>query len=721
VTYPRGSRKGAPKTIRLEDQQLPDREVAFYTPRAGDWLLLAVLVAALLGIGARVWSQLGWSDPGGQAIFFGLLLLAIFWTALIYTFKLSLAIRVGPQGLAIVRGPWRVELRWSEITRLMERPQMISGRRYRWVVALARDGRRIQVREDALLDYERFRREVYERYRLWRDHGGTWGATGGGPFVAKEVVAEGTGWWALAALLVALSGLYLALLLPSIRLAGYALMALALLCLAMVVSSFLRRRTYALDGRMIEARGLLDRVQLAWRDVAKVERTRHPAGGVILAAVAVGRFALRLAARGDAGIRGFAWSPRVPEYLTLRGGGRHARIRLHHLAQPEELVAWIDFYTGLRRASPSRPLEPVAPEAPRRAGVTSGPVETAVAAAITEDMDEERAPDLSGVSGPLDPWGGNRRGEPAASAPRGGSAPLHEPLPEPLFRGAPLSASFREPDGLDLPPDAVAAADGIEQNDEAWLRETSALFSMSAGAPTSPAPKVPEEPRGVDHIADAQTMAAPVAPTLAAPRARQFVPPPVPPRAPRAAPTGAPPSPPTEAPRHTPTGAPPSPPHSTPTSAPRPAPFAPPFASRPTQQPRMESPFAPYNPNIPDEAPIEETPVVAEEDAPTEAIPVIPAISATLAPTAPSQWDTPPASPESIPARPPENADQGASDIEERSADGEDGEDGEDGLDEPAPWRSPDWQPPVLPRFGPQSAQPAEEFPPRRDGRQTDH
>lgn len=680
MTKPPGPRKNESKTVRLEDQLLPDREASFYTPRAGDWLLLAVLVVALLAIGGRVWSQLGWGDQVGRAIFFGLLLLAVYWAALIYMFKLSLAARVGPQGMAIVRGPWRVELRWSEITRLMERPQVVSGRRYRWVVALARDGRRIQVREDALLDYERFRREVYERYRMWRDHGGTWGATGGGPFVARESVAEGARWWAFAGLMVALPGLYLALLLPSAQVAGYALIALALLCLGMVARVFLRRRAYALDGRMIEARGMLERIQLAWRDVSKVERTRHPAGGVILAVVAAGRLAMRLAARGDSGIRGFAWSPRVPEYLTLRGGGRHARIRLHHLAQPEELLAWVEFYTGLRRAGASHPLEAVPADA-RYA--TPEPV----AAAVAQDMDE-RAPDFSGVSGPMDPWGGARRGdlvmeETVEATPEPPRAPSSGPVHEPVFRGAPLGANFRAPNGLDLPPDA---SDAAEENNEAWLRETGALFSMSGGAPTRPtvAPQ-PGAPRAADPVADAPTVATPAAP--ATPRARQFVPPPIPPRAPRRTLASVPQHTPPGAPQHTPPGA---PPHTPPGAPPRSTPFSPPFAPRPTPPPRPESPFAPYNPDMPEETPV-------------EAVPETPVV---VAPATPAPH-------ESVPSRQSERIDLDASD-----ADDEDMEDGDE-LEEPAPWRSADWQPPVLPRFGPQNAQPAEDGAPRNDSGQT--
>jgi hypothetical protein len=677
VTYSQGPREGAPRTIRLEDQPLPDRESAFHTPRAGDWLLLAVLVVALVGIGGRVWSQLGFGDVVGRAIFFGLLLAAGYWIALVYTFKLSLCMRVGPQGLAIVRGPWRIELRWSEITRLMERPQTLGGRRYRWVVALARDGRRIQVREDALLDYERFRREVYQRYRMWRDHGGTWGATGGGPFTAREMATDEARWWAVAALLVALPGFYLSLLLPATYPAGPTLLLLALACLAMIAGVYLRRRSYAIDGRMIQARGVLERTQLAWRDVSKVERTRHPASGVILAAVALGRLALRLAARGDAGIRGFAWAPRVPEYLTLRGGGRQARIRLHRLSQPEELLAWIEFYTGLRRGGSSRPLEQAAQTGAGRQSDAPEPAATAAAATVIVD---ERAPDLSSASGPLDPWGGTRRGEPTSGPARAASGPNRTPMPEPLFRGAPLRASFREPGGLDQPPAAAdgSSADGVGESEEAWLRETSALFSM--GGNMGGASPAPDAPRAADPVADAATTATPATPPpAAAPRSRQFAPRPF---APRSTQQSRPPR--TTPPPFTPQGAPPFTPQGAP-HAPQP-PFAPratpgplgspPIPPRPTQQPRQPSPFDPYIPDMPEE-------------------PQAPAPRTSQPAPAAAGW--------SEPARMPERGaldDLDGFDMGDEASEAEAGEEGA-WEEQPAPWREADWQPPVLPRFGP--------------------
>jgi len=490
VTYPPGREGAAQRTVPLEDLALSDRESIFHTPRAGDLALLGVLVAVLLGNGAWLWRQMGFGSQAGRAVFFGMVLLCIYWCAVVYIFKLSLAVSISPRSISVVRGPWRVEIRWSELTRLMERMQPLDGRRYRWVIAIARDGRRISVREDAIGDYARFRREAYERYRLWRDHGGTWGATGSGPFLATETIRDEARWWAFAATMIALPGFYFALLLPETNPLGYALLAIALLCLVALTLSFLRRQRYTVDRHGIETRSSLSRTRLTWGEVTKVERTRHPVGGVILAVVALGRFALRLASRGDAGLRTFAWSPRVPEYLILRGGGRHARMRLHRLDQPDELLAWIEFYDQMRHAGGG------ARSRPRAETATSGPVSHPLSA-------DTLTPDMSGPSGPLDPWGSGRQGEPT-------SQPVTAPTTARRPTAAPVAsfadeARFNQPETdvedafTDEPPDdpSLSSGRGFEQGaDDAWLRETSAMASLAdspQGADDAPAqPTAPE-------------------------------------------------------------------------------------------------------------------------------------------------------------------------------------------------------------------------------------
>lgn len=398
VSHPRPPGRPGPRaTVRLQDvidvTEAPDsdRESAYHAPRSGDWFLLGLLVVVLLGNGLFVWHQVGSNQHLGRAVFFGLVLLCILWGAIVYTFKLSVGVRVGPHGVSIVRGPWRTELPWREVARLVERVQVVNGQRYRWVVVMARDERRLQVREDMVADYQRFRVDIYQRYRLWRERGGTWGATGGGPFKAREMTSSQVRWWGIAGATTGLPGLYFTILLPETGLIGPALLAVTLVCGVLSVRAFLRRYTYTVDAKAIEARSIFHTIRLPWRDVTRVERTRLPFGGILKLGVRVGRFVLWLADRGDARLHTFGWSPRIPEYLALRGTGRQVRIALHRVGRPDELLAWVEFYERLgRRATASEQAQ-----ARRTAAPLTKPA-----------LLELPAPDLSSAGGPRDPWGG---------------------------------------------------------------------------------------------------------------------------------------------------------------------------------------------------------------------------------------------------------------------------------------------------------------------------
>ena len=311
----------------LQDLALDDSEHSFYAPRGGDWAILALVVATLLGTGLFSWHQLevqsaSLGGHAGRAIFFGFLLVGIYWAAVLYAFKLSVGIRLGPSGMSVLRGPWHTELGWREVARLVERTQMVDGQRLRWVVALARDGRRLQIREDMVDDYTSFRKEIYDRYRLWRDHGGTWGTTGAGPFQARETIATQVTWWGVAAALLILPGAYFLLLLPETGALGPALLSVGIVCALLSLRALARRQTYRVDAKAIESSRLVGRtIRLPWREVTLVDRSRHPFNGAIEACIVVGRFGLKLAMRNDKRMRSFDWYPRVPEYLTLRGAG----------------------------------------------------------------------------------------------------------------------------------------------------------------------------------------------------------------------------------------------------------------------------------------------------------------------------------------------------------------------------------------------------------------
>jgi hypothetical protein len=444
VSQPHAPHQRKPGVIvplqNLQDLALDDSEHSFYTPRGGDWAILGLVIITLFGTGLFAWHQLGMQSAGGEhvgrAIFFGFVLVAIYWSAILYAFKLSVGIRVGPSGMSVVRGPWHTELAWREVVRLVERSQMVDGQRLRWVVALARDGRRLQIREDMVDDYIRFRMEIYERYRLWRDHGGTWGTTGAGPFEARETISTQVTWWGVVAGLLILPGLYFLILLPETGLLGPALLAAGVLCALFSLRALARRQTYDVDAKAIEASQLLGRsTRLPWREVARMDRSRHPFNVAIKAGIAAGRLALKLAMRNDKRMRSFDWSPRVPEYLTLRGGGHQIRINLHRVARPDELLAWVEFYDRVgKRVS--------AAEGQRKKSSTPIPQ-------VTRDP-EAASMERAASSSPLDPWSD-------------GSA--DEYLPE-------------------LPTVVTPSQAAREQQPDAWLRDD---IDLPAAVPTTEA------------------------------------------------------------------------------------------------------------------------------------------------------------------------------------------------------------------------------------------
>jgi hypothetical protein len=398
-----------------------------------DWLLLAFLVAVLSGLGLYTWHQLGPENVHtGRAIFFGAVLICVFWAAVLYTFKLSVSVRVNPHAISIVRGPWRTELAWRDVARLAERAQMEEGQRLHWLVVFARDGRRMQIREDMVADYARLRLEVFERYKLWRDHGGTTGFNGGGPYTTRESLASRVSWWLVLAALALSSGLYFTILLPETNLVGPILLALAGICAFLSLRGVLSRQTYVVDAKLISARRFPGTVRLPWRDVARVDRARHPFSGVMVAGIACARFVLQIAARSDVRMQAFDWYPRVPEYLILRGTGRHVRIALHRVPRPDDLLAWIEFYesVGRRAARESVKRRPTPLPTPY---ATPQPVPT----------------DMGRATGPLDPWAQGRDG-----------TPLPADAPAPNSAAAP-AAPF-------MSPFAALVYDG--EGEDAWLR-----------------------------------------------------------------------------------------------------------------------------------------------------------------------------------------------------------------------------------------------------------
>ena len=449
--------------------------------------MLGLVAAGLLGTGLYDWLHVGIGDHTGRAVFFGLMLIALFWAALVYIFKLSMCVLVGPRGISLVRGPWRTELFWRDTARLVERTEPDGGQRFRWVVVMARDGRELRVREDMVLNYMRFRAEVYERYLLWRDHGGTWGTSGSGPFKATDVVANTVAWWLFGAGMFLLPGLYFWLLLPETGFTGPTLFGLAALCALEGLLTFLGRQTYTVSTKEItRKRPFRPATHLLWRNVSRIDRARHPAGGLIRVGIAIGRLLMAIAARTDSRFKSFAWSPRVPEYLTLRGEGRHVEIRLHRLIRADEMLAWVEYYEriGRRGETPSRPVAPSPPAATGRPATrsTARPAATGRPAIRSTSQPAGMAPGQSAAtSGPVDPWANGLGGDlPADAFPTelqpavGATRPPDRPTPENLPRDVPPSVAA-----------AFSASEDERPEGDSWLWDTSKMPRVSANSSSS--------------------------------------------------------------------------------------------------------------------------------------------------------------------------------------------------------------------------------------------
>ncbi len=407
-------------TVRLREPTLHDCDSVYHLPHGSDWFWLGLFTLVILGSGAYAWQQTGLDSEIGRAVFFAGVLLSILWAVLIYTLKLSASVTVGPRGLSLVRGPWRTELTWAEVARLAERGKTTGGQHYRWLVAYAHDARELRIREDMIPDYAHFRLEVYERYKLWQDHGGTWGATGGGPFAAEEEVTSLVTWWLIASGACLLPGLYFAVLLSETFLLGITLVALATVCALLGLWISLGRQTYTVDRRAVVACRTIGTRALVWSEVTQVKRVRSRARLLARLGILIGRAALALAARADSRVESFTWTPRVPEYLVLRAmGGRRIRMRLHRMARPDELLAWVEFYDRVARQGQERPRSGAPPLA------TLPPV--------------PGLPDLGGAAGPLDPWAGTRGGAPEAAAGRPAPTPLPTAQPGPARPAAPAA------------------------------------------------------------------------------------------------------------------------------------------------------------------------------------------------------------------------------------------------------------------------------------------
>jgi hypothetical protein len=333
-----------------------DRPRTYHASHAGEWIVLALFAVMPIATGLDIWFQMGWASPVGRALCLGLVLVAAAWGWAFHAGRIAMRTLVYREGLAVVHGPWRWYLPWADVKRLLERSQVVDGRRVRWVVAEARDGRRLQVRDDRVADYERFRADVNAVYQAWRDQANDsearWATWSQRHFAARELPGP-TRWLRYVAVAITVVGVYLVSQVPQAVAFGALLIAVGMFSGAARASEWLRQQTVVVDAQGVEAHRRLRSRRLRWETVTRVERRHHPLSPFVVVPAAIAHALRTLVRRPNSWTAGSRWVSHAPEDLLFRGGGRQIRVRLHRVEDPGEFVEATDLFMRIaqRRAT----------------------------------------------------------------------------------------------------------------------------------------------------------------------------------------------------------------------------------------------------------------------------------------------------------------------------------------------------------------------------------
>ncbi len=404
-----------------------DGKRTYRVKHRNDWLILLFFAALPVATGLNVWYEVGWSSSTGRALFLGFLFLSALWAAAFYAVKIAIRMVISPSGLTVAHGPWQGHMAWWEISRLLERTRPGSGRRYRWLVAEAGDGRRLQIRDDAVADYERFLADVHAMYRDWREQTTQIGmqvqVQRGVPYTTKEQ-PKSLVWLGSAAIVLALPGLYLWQAVPHAALVGLALTLSGLGLAGVGLGRWLRTRSIVLDARNIALRGITGRTSMEWVAVSRVERIQHPLRLVLRVGSAAVRMCRMVVNARNPWTGDFGWPRRPPEDLVLRGAGRRLRIRLSLVPQPEILLAYVELHVGAARlrAATGRPTRRLTERLP--APPSEQPSIMAAPPADAVDPESPTQPERASVADRASPPPAERRQLPASSRPNDGAGTI---------------------------------------------------------------------------------------------------------------------------------------------------------------------------------------------------------------------------------------------------------------------------------------------------------
>ncbi|HKD77509.1 MAG TPA: hypothetical protein VKB76_18530, partial [Ktedonobacterales bacterium] len=134
----------------------------YYTIDWGGWMLLVVLTAIVLATGLSIRAGLYGAhyQAAGDVAMVIAGGIALLWSGFLFSFRVTSRAIITSDGLTIVHGAWRHQIPWTDVERVSEWSTMTDGMREHWMALWSIDGMRLQIRQDLVGNYAKFRTDV---------------------------------------------------------------------------------------------------------------------------------------------------------------------------------------------------------------------------------------------------------------------------------------------------------------------------------------------------------------------------------------------------------------------------------------------------------------------------------------------------------------------------------------------------------------------------------
>ncbi len=332
----------------------------YYSIDWGGWVLLGVITAVVLATGITVRAGLyGAKYPvvGDMAMVItgGI---ALLWAGFLCSFRVTSRAIITSDGLTIVHGAWRHQIPWTDVERVSEWSTLTDGMREHWMALWSIDGMRLQIRQDLVGNYAKFRTDVMRSLAGYQtppdsvtdlEH----------PLVLMEDRAAQIGGWGTLTGVCGGSGLLIWEFLPHITPLGMALTAVGVVCLAITLGLALFRQKLIVGAMGVVSRRGIVTVQIPWGAMYGLNRDESystgGAAGILLRGLLMIFFRLdkrsgvtlgpvkpygKITVRGGSGERIFIHERRYlhPSWIRTRLRAEVASLREHAAPLPPQVT-----------------------------------------------------------------------------------------------------------------------------------------------------------------------------------------------------------------------------------------------------------------------------------------------------------------------------------------------------------------------------------------------